>query len=537
VIETLGLARTPAGLWASSFLFSWLSRDLCARIADAAGDPSAIISPCFTEEESLKLKDGVGLFPDRIIAQTALSLDQINTIIAEAKQSLAETLFEAVGDAGAAAADLGTYQNYFGALLRVRAVEFRTDGNPVLESSQLLSAIELEPQFSQAEPRNYLLELFESPKAISQNTNVKDTVWKSFGIGDSWQLLSGASANDGPHGPPIRDLAHIARGGAPATSEYKRSRYYAIVQCDGDNVGLLLERVGRFLEGRVQGKPGSDVSAILRDQFSKKLLEYSQRAAQIVKNYGGVTLYAGGDDLLAITPVFTADGQTILDLAQSLNTEFQGALDLTQALEPEFQDMALRTPTLSIGVAICYYKYPLYEALALARSMLFDHAKHATLGDEGPVKDALAVSLVKHSGHAAAFVLPKFSQTAVVERLEDLIAWQGDQRYDNPVRYYNSVEQHLSDLSPLFAEAMRTAKGAEDLAPLFGNVFDSSFHGPQLQPQLDSVRELLWLSKDHARSIDGSPPSADPAGSIDHSTAIHPLLQFVRFFSEKNKDD
>ena len=39
------------------------------------------------------------------------------------------------------------------------------------------------------------------------------------------------------------------------------------------------------------------------EKFSKSCMEYTSNAAGLVKEYGGVTIYAGGDDLLFLAPI------------------------------------------------------------------------------------------------------------------------------------------------------------------------------------------------------------------------------------------
>ncbi|KAA6314220.1 hypothetical protein EZS27_035130 [termite gut metagenome] len=56
---------------------------------------------------------------------------------------------------------------------------------------------------------------------------------------------------------------------------------------------------------------------------------------------------------------------------------------------------------MSYGLSITYYKYPLYEALALARKQLNEEAKNM------PDKNAIAWNLRKHSGSSFSGKLGK----------------------------------------------------------------------------------------------------------------------------------
>ncbi|MDR2453554.1 MAG: hypothetical protein LBD51_03150 [Bifidobacteriaceae bacterium] len=532
IVEALDLARTPAGLWAASFLFSQLSRDVCAGLALQVGE-EAIILPYFSAgDPGLSLEDGVGLFHDRIIARSEdLSLEQVNAVIREAKDNLAWKLLRNAlgaakagpaappGAAGAQTPEADAYLAYFRAFFRVRAIAFNTDGNPVLVGGPKLDAIELEPQFSQQEARNHLLELFESDPTSRRNDRIKSLVHSTFNVGQDWQLLGNAKIDGKPQAASIRDLADIARSGlaqleaagpnpaqpnraqpgAAALDRLKRYRYYCVLQCDGDNVGRLL---------------AATATGDIRAEFSKKLQGYSRRAAEIIYEYGGVTLYAGGDDLLAIVPVAGTCERTILDLAADLAAEFAKATAATAPEGPPGGNAPHPPPdaappagaTLSLGAAICYYKYPLYEALARARGLLFGQAKNA------PGKGALAVSLVKHSGQTADFTLPQFTQTEVAAKLGDVIRWSDGV-------YCNSVAHHLRQFDALFSRAEKS----DELKALFDNTFDADFHA-QIEGQLDVVRELSWLARTEAIQPGGLPP-------------IDSLLRFARFFAEVGDDD
>ena len=68
VFDTINLASSPSALWAASYMFSMLSKNVCAALVDSGVKQDNIVSPYFdTEDKMLNRKDGVGLFHDRII--------------------------------------------------------------------------------------------------------------------------------------------------------------------------------------------------------------------------------------------------------------------------------------------------------------------------------------------------------------------------------------------------------------------------------------------------------------------------------------
>jgi CRISPR-associated protein Cmr2 len=82
-----------------------------------------------------------------------------------------------------------------------------------------------------------------------------------------------------------------------------------------------------------------------------------------------------------------SDKGTIFELIQAINKEFRD--EEKYSFEPQ--------PSLSFGLTISYYKYPLFEARSLSYDQLFDRAKKFKRAD-GKKKDAIAFRLLKHSG-------------------------------------------------------------------------------------------------------------------------------------------
>lgn len=117
-------------------------------------------------------------------------------------------------------------------------------------------------------------------------------------------------------------------------------------------------------------------------KVSAALSEFGFEAKKLIEKFGGMPIYAGGDDLLFIAPVVGEDGRTtIFDLLENLE---DNAFDPVKALVPN--------ASLSFGVSITYFKFPMYESLGMARALLFDQAKKV----DG--KRAVAWTLQKHSG-------------------------------------------------------------------------------------------------------------------------------------------
>ncbi|HED01037.1 MAG TPA: type III-B CRISPR-associated protein Cas10/Cmr2 [Proteobacteria bacterium] len=152
-------------------------------------------------------------------------------------------------------------------------------------------------------------------------------------------------------------------------------KYLAIVQADGDNLGEVLKQY-----------PKPDGIAI---KFSKPLLDFAKEAEIIINSYKGYPIYIGGDDILAFMSVAIKGDddttKTVFDLAMELSDKYRDIVDKKNG-----------KTTLSIGINIAYYKYPLSRAMHNTREQLFNKAKAGS-------KNALAMLLTKHSGHQIGF--------------------------------------------------------------------------------------------------------------------------------------
>jgi len=168
-------------------------------------------------------------------------------------------------------------------------------------------------------------------------------------------------------------------------SEWKlksHHKYFCVVQADGDNVGKTVSHK-ELQDGKVK-------------VISKALVEFGKQAADLIEGYGGLPIYAGGDDLLFIAPVIGKDGSNIFELIK--NIEDKAFCGVKEKVDNNRLKDDKGTPieaSLSFGIAISYYKYPLYEAFELARRQLLDVAKDK---NRFPDKKTVAWSFRKHSG-------------------------------------------------------------------------------------------------------------------------------------------
>lgn len=180
-------------------------------------------------------------------------------------------------------------------------------------------------------------------------------------------------------------------GKAFGNESLKPSPYYALLLADGDNMGKAIDAKKTPDEHR---------------KISEALSGFAKSVKKIVnEDHQGSLFYAGGDDVLALVPLHTA-----LCCAKELNKNFA---DYLKDFEYEDeQTKEIKTPTLSVGIAVAHHLEPLSDALELVRK-----AEKTAKSVDG--KNALAIIVDKRSGTSRT-LKGQFSK-GIIEYLRQLI--------------------------------------------------------------------------------------------------------------------
>lgn len=146
--------------------------------------------------------------------------------------------------------------------------------------------------------------------------------------------------------------------------------YGVLLLADGDRMGELLDHA------KDQDQ---------HQQITRALSAFAAGVADIVRQYSGHAIYAGGDDVLAFVP---------------LNQSYACAKSLSIAFEKALHDVATqlnaKTPTLSVGLAIAHIMQPLGDIRALA-----SRAEKEAKGDSVAIserRNALGIALDVRGG-------------------------------------------------------------------------------------------------------------------------------------------
>lgn len=420
IVDTLCMVDKPAALWASSYLFSFLSRCLCEEIVKLDISAEHIVTPYFPQKGAtdragsltegdyyrkfLERTDGIGLFHDHIIVRDEKKLVIRN--MEKIRNSVLDTLSRTFA--------IGRYQ--LDEMLMIRACSFPAEEkkNVLLTCAKMLDCLELPGKFCRQEAVNPVLTGFT-------NENVRTVIRKNLGIDEqAWQLVMKNPEKKDRY--KVRDLPDLA---ASAMADgFKKNEYYCMLRSDGDNMSEILAGLADEAECR---------------DFSRICLEYCAEAAEAVGRYGGLTIYSGGDDLFAIVPCEgnvsgtdqngypTEERGTVLSLVEDIrglfDRYFKVYIDkITKANNTLPADKQKKVPSLSFGVLICHKKYPLYEAVGRSWDLLSTAKQMPDPVNAGETrKNAVAVQLLKHSGQSEEILIAGEAMHAADGMLSNIV--------------------------------------------------------------------------------------------------------------------
>ena len=147
--------------------------------------------------------------------------------------------------------------------------------------------------------------------------------------------------------------------------------YWAMLLADGDRMGELLDKAKTIEEH--QG-------------ITEALSTFAESVPAKMRDFRAQCVYAGGDDVLGFVALDKA-----VDCADALRQAFSGSLKkVSDVLKAE------KTPTLSVGLAICHISTPLGNVRRLAK-----RAEKVAKGDSYPAnqqRNALGITLSVRSG-------------------------------------------------------------------------------------------------------------------------------------------
>lgn len=278
--------------------------------------------------------------------------------------------------------------------------------------------------------------------------NVRDRFPELFG--EFEKLTSDFNVEDEIYYEKLQKLYKVA--GEPP-------KYYAVLVMDGDDIGKKIRGDGlppmrKFLHSAIEKEltggrydklldSGRILNPKIHVAISKILKDFSTlMVRRIIEDHGGVLVYAGGDDVMALLPARTA-----FDAARKINEKFQSDYQTIDYGGKQLEiPMMGSNSSISAGIVFAHYKYPLHDVLAAARESLED-AKHR----HG--KNAFVLKSIKHSGQITA----AGAKWSISEKLNEVLdQFEKDDKESRPSKrlIYDLLAPDLQIIESLGKEAI-----------------------------------------------------------------------------------
>lgn len=460
ILSTFSMVRKPRELWAASYMFSYLMKCIIDQLAESNYD---IISPARLSSNADKT---IGLYPDRVFVR------------GEIKQELLDNAFKSFAEE--LRLDEKKIKPYFN-IMSV-TIDMEKEG-VIMYLNRLLDRMELcslksddSVEKAREAVSEYLKGRLESLEEITKRS------FKNHSIETiaSYNIFEGDDKKND-----------------------KTDKYICIVQADGDNMGKV-----------VSACPEPLVATL-----SEKLLKFGQACCQSIRNYGGLPIYAGGDDLLFLAPVLTSEG-SIFDLIKSLDEHYEEVQQyvVNKKLQTDCQT------SMSYGISMTYHKYPLYEALVKARESLFVTAKNV----EG--KNAVAWVLQKHSGSSFNVAMSK-SMRSLYGALKKVIAATENEQLVSAVSH---KIRHNEVLLSLWLDGSDENIKRQRINNFFDKIIDIEGKDANAVSYMEAVKDLLLAVYQNADSLSSEEDRLKKMKEL--TTIVYGMLRTAKFVKGKEED-
>jgi CRISPR-associated protein Cmr2 len=273
------------------------------------------------------------------------------------------------------------------------------------------------------------------------------------------------------------------------------SPFYTLLLMDGDSLGELLQN--EHLDPK-------DVSAALA--------RFTEKVDGTVRHYCGKTIYAGGDDVLALLPLDRA-----LESAAALRANYLEAFEETLGdRRPDGDDGEPLATTISAGLIFAHYHTSMRAVLKEAHRLLDKVAKDRN------GRDSIAVSVLTGSGRTVEWVSSWDESpggeviTAVLQELSDAL----DEQFAG--RFFYNVRQRFGEL--IGENGNELIEGLDAQRPLTAEYLKSREREASIEEAEERVGQLLKVCRERKG---GEPPDEN---TLNVSGAL-----LVRFLATKGR--
>ena len=488
IYDVIKSSRKTRELWFGSYFFSWMMNEIYTRLKEKQYD---IIIP-FLDVEKLINKQA-GLIPDHIIGKSGeKEVDKIKLDFEEVKKEVIKFFAAAISEVSGKEEDLitGILKNYLQIDYVILPSEDENE-NPVEKIHSYISMLERNRSYSLGKQVKTCHRCKTLPSLVEhvkiryeeKRQDLCPVCLFKIKCNTSEKVLTRLNVNTNNFRYPsvieisAREIVNNIEGWEKIVRESEKQDqeidipfikniiddkenkilrkhhcYAAIILADGDSLGQMVTKVEN------------------PEKVSENLFNYSLRAEELIKNYGGEPIYLGGDDLLAFTPV-VYNGKSVFDLAKELNKIYYDIVNK--------EINGVNEATLSVGVYIFYYKSPLSTALGQAAVQLFDVAKD----QEG--KNSLALVYAQHAGHTTPIVI-NFNSQLINEFSASVRNLTSD-----TIKISKAMHHKLEEYKSLFM----CLKDNIELENFFANLFNEKVHeATKVNEGIKQVRKLIDTS-------------------------------------------
>jgi CRISPR-associated protein Cmr2 len=528
--QTLKSVKSTKAIWSASYLFSYLMRETILKLKNTEGVTFLIPFVNKVTLSNNKVVDfydgearGVGLFPDRFIAQISSDVTvDLNAILNTVIEDIAKKIAVKIK---CDELDIIAYlQKYF----QLHSISIEADfDNPIESINNYLNTLESQSAFVAEEIQSFLIAFFEDVyynQFIETEFDKKDKRFPStseiattdLGLLKANELLYNNAVST------FKTIDNIKKEKKAQELFYddllrglprlQRHKYIVVVQADGDNMGFLIQKTNDALKN----KPVTERFS----RISHQLLAFAYEATELIKNYGGKPIYAGGDDLLFFAPVVGADSQNILLLFERIDDLFKKLIIEDSELKSAIAECSKfgKNPTMSYGVSVSYYKFPLNESLDMALAKLFNDAKKTN------EKNAISFSVMKHSGQTFGATFHK-SQPSF-QKFRDLVQTHL-KNSNNKENFINSIAHKIQMHEGILRGiASRTVDFPTMLQNFFDNNFNEAIH--------NTNRTYINTVKEFVEAVFNDFPLLDTDKKLDK---IYAALRYIHFVKADFKNE
>lgn len=529
IYKTLHSVKSTKAIWAASYLFSYLMKEI---IKEIKLNPNVKIilpySDVINGKKPLEGKFQTGLFPDRIIVEGEIKLQEI---IDRALQNFSTK-------SGISQQYLENYLNFYH--LNVELDENKLveqDSNVIIKINELLDSLELRQRvlenandnslvdfFERKYPYNFLIRNEFNARPFPSTIEISTAEYEDkYGSDDRYKnavkkLKDGDDENQIEF---IRDIKAIV-----GESFRNYQKYIAVVQADGDNIGSFIKQL--YMQSNKHE---------LIERFSKNLLSFAIDAVKLIQEeYKGTPIYAGGDDLLFFAPVahISAEGnivkaeKTIFTLISQIDDLFKNYFTDCTEFKPIIANVE-KKPSMSYGVSISYYKFPLNEALEEGVNQLFYTAKITEK------KNAVSYSILKHSGQSfgTTFHKDENSYQTFTSLLVETV---------NRSQFITSISYKL-DLQKAIIQAIGE-KDNPNRDEMFNNFFYNNFNESIHRDKYDKEKLIgfLEMTKQLFKDVYTESELSKSSMGVKNQNEIniqkiYSALRFIEFIHNKEERD